>query len=853
MKRSLDRRAFTKALFANAAGGAALGGSAAGLAWPGEASAGDRAPLHRGAPIIPPVGSRVQTTACAYCIVGCGYKVYSWPVGTMGGPRAAENAFGVDFPVAPMSGYWISPEMHNIVDSDGERRHVVVLPDPEAEVVNLGGNHSLGGSLARKLHNPDTWTADRLLRPQIRVGGALHPISWDAALYLVAEISRYILDARGPLAWGMKTYSYQFYENTYAITKLAFDAVGTPCWAPHDSPLTGSDVPGLSDAGVDNFSAAYADWADADVIFASGVSLYEAHGILYDEWVKRGGAKLIVVDPRRSPAADHAEATGGLFLQIKPGTDTLLHNAIAWAILENGWEDAAFIDAWTAAASDLAEETSHRRTKHALTFDAYRDFIFSEGLHRPEVAAATIGVTPEQIREAARLMAAPVDGARPKTSVMLEKGNYWGYNYPNTASIASLGLLVGAGNRPGQMISRAGGHQRGMIKGGKYPTELSPDRIDGQPAGLNLDRWAEDGNLSLAWLIGCTWAGGGTACARRLYDRLYRQARQTGPAVTEAEAFPAGVSGGIDTAAVLARWREKVDAGGLVFLQQDLYAQAMTQVADLVLPAAGWGEGRFTRMNGERRLRSYAQICDPPGESRPDWWIIAQVARRMGYEGFDWVGTDEIFHEAARKSGGAHDYLALVELAEARGQSGVDLLEEMGTTGIQCPIVPEGDGIRGTVRLHEDGFKTKTGRAIFVRGDWADVVARQPEIAPAPGELWVINRRDSRTWSAMIEDLRNPFRIGGMPFNPIAMHPDDARARGLSEGDRVRVARGDTDASFEGVLEITDTVQPGVVCTYFNFLGDPRYAANNVGSDSPDPASGKVPFKLGRGTVSRIG
>ncbi len=805
----------------------------------------------QGTPVLPPVNAKVQTTACAYCIVACGYKVYTWPVGEMGGPGREENAFGVDYPVPPMSGDWVSPQMHNVVEIEGRPHHVIVLPDPEATVVNVGGNHSLGGSLARRLYSPDTETADRLLFPQLRIDGELQRITWEEAIDLMARVSQHMLDTRGPSAWGMKTYSYQFYENTFAITKLAFGAVGTPCWAPHDSPLHGSDVPGLSDAGIDNFSAAYQDWKDAEVIFVSGVSLHGAHGILFDEWVRAGGATLIVVDPRRSPTAEHALENGGMHLQIRPGTDTLLHNAIARVILEQGWQDIEFIASATGRVGDLPskEGDDWRRFLHAFTYEDYQRFILDDPRHRPEVAAEVIGIEASEIIAAARIMAEPfASGARRRTSMMLEKGNYWGFNYPNTASFASLGLLLGAGNRPGRMISRAGGHQRGMIKGGHYPFERSPDTRFGYPVGLNLDRWASEGRLAFAWAIGNTWSCGGTANAGALHQRLRGQARDTAPQLG-AEVM---ASGALDVGLAAQRIRERVDADGLFFVQQDIYPQQLTDIADLVLPAASWGEGRFSRMNGERRLRTYAQIMEPPGECLPDWRIISRFAQAMGYEGFDWQDTSELFAEAGRHSGGAHDYRAVVELAEARGEVAMDLLEAMGTEGIQCPVVRDGDRLIGTVRMHADGFKTKTGKALFVRGDWDDVLARSPTLAPQGDELWITNRRDSATWSAMIEDQRNPFRLASLPHNPLQVNPADAQARGLKTGDRVRVTRRAPAGSFEAVVEVTDAMRAGVACAYFNFLGDPQYAANNVTSDRPDPISGKFAFKLGRGRLERL-
>lgn len=104
---------------------------------------------------LPPPDAEVFTTCCDYCVVACGYKVYRWPVGTEGGPKASENALGADYPVAPSSGKWVSPNMHNVVLVDGKQHHVIVIPDADAKVVNVGGTHSIrGGCIAQKCYNP---------------------------------------------------------------------------------------------------------------------------------------------------------------------------------------------------------------------------------------------------------------------------------------------------------------------------------------------------------------------------------------------------------------------------------------------------------------------------------------------------------------------------------------------------------------------------------------------------------------------------------------------------------------------------------------------------------------------------
>ncbi|MFQ5742916.1 MAG: molybdopterin-dependent oxidoreductase, partial [Acidobacteriota bacterium] len=446
----------------------------------------DRVPL-------PPPDAKVVTTACDYCVVGCGYKAYVWPDGKEGGPRAHENAFGIDFPAPALSGRWVSPNQHNFCLVGGKKHHVVVLPDGDATVVNRGGNHSIrGGCLALKVYNPEGPTEDRLQHPLLRVKGELTPISWDLAFDIMAAVSRHVIDTFGEPAWGMKTYSYQYFENTYAISKLAFQTIKTPAYAPHDKPGPGNDTAGVDDSGIITFSASNEDWSLADVIFVSGTDPFETKTVLFTEWIMKGRPnKIIMVLPRKTTGAAYAEKIGGLFLQIIPGTDTILHMALARLILENGWQDEEFINQWVANRWEIDSGFGRgtRNTpwqwrttwgKFGATFDEYKAWLLSNP--DAELARATeiTGIPAEKIRAAAETIAKPVEGVRPKTSFGFEKGNYWSNNYLNTASYASLALLCGAGNRPGQVLSRFGGHQRGWYGAAPYPRIQSPEKFAGR-------------------------------------------------------------------------------------------------------------------------------------------------------------------------------------------------------------------------------------------------------------------------------------------------------------------------------------------------------------------------------------
>ncbi|MEE8448082.1 MAG: arsenate reductase (azurin) large subunit, partial [Thermodesulfobacteriota bacterium] len=675
---------------------------------------------------LPPPDAKVFTTACDYCIVGCGYKVYRWPLGREGGPKAYENAFGVDFPSDVLHGKWPSTNMHNIVMANGKPHHVIVIPDADIQVVNIMGDHSIrGGAIAQKCYNPGKPTRDRLKQPMIRVHDLLYPVSWDLALDVMAEVSKYVLKKYGAHSWAMRMYSYQYFENTYALTKLVLRYIKTPAYAHHDKPTgTGSDTPGLRDAGIDPFSASYEDWSQADVLFISGTDPYETKTVMFNAWIMKGiakGMKLIYALPRKTSGVVYGEKYGGLALILYPGTDTILQLALARIILLNGWEDKEWLskniaNKWE-IESGFGQGTRNTPWQWRTTWDkfgtdleGYKRWILGYKYAELKTASEITGVPANQIERAAEMLTKPIEGKRPKASFMLEKGNYWSNNYLNTASLAALGLLCGAGNRPGQVISRGGGHQRGMMPGGRYPIEKSPEKYPGRRRkALDLDRWVKGGNVRFAWCVGTTWlqAMGGTTS---LIDTFNRMTRLNPNQVKS-----------LDKDHIIEVLKKRADSGGMVLVDQDIYPvdPLGTKYADIVLPAATWGEENFSRANGERRIRLYQKFYDPPGKAKPDWWIAAQFAKKMGFEGFDWKDSNDVFEEAARFGRARRtNYHPLVWLAKRTGKKGHDLLREYGTTGIQGPIRYEDGRLVGTKRLHDETLKLGTPQGPTVHMKW---------------------------------------------------------------------------------------------------------------------------------------
>ncbi|MFQ5523701.1 MAG: arsenate reductase (azurin) large subunit [Acidimicrobiia bacterium] len=799
---------------------------------------------------LPPPDAEVNIICCEYCPVACGYKAYTWPLGQDGGPKAAENALGVDFPTALLSGKWPSQNMHNVIMRNGKLHNVIVIPDADIEAVNLGGTHSVrGGAIAKKFYNPNSPTADRFQTPLLRVRGELVPISWEMAFDLVSRLSSHVVDNYGELAWGMKIYSYQFYENVFAASKLGLGKIVTPNWSPHHAPAEGDDVPGLSDTGIDAFGSAFADDKEADVIMICGSDPYETKTVRFTTWMQPGGAKIIYVDPRKTFTAAYAVKRGGLHLQLRPGTDTALYNAIAREIIAKGWEDKGFVSKYTASRSELDGESKWRRKMFGRTFDELREYLFSRSEFTPEGAEKITGVPADQIRQAAAMLSGRGSPERPKTMILFEKGLYWSHNYENTAAIGNLGVLLGASGRPGRATGRMGGHQRGGQKAAGYPYDKSPHTYQGNPVEMDTERWLMEGNTRFRWVVGTNWIGA-MGASQALAERV-RELTSLGPTVTSTNLEVAYEA-----------LKARIDEGGMVVVHQEIYPNDSTPYADIVLAAAAWGEETYARNNAERRLRLYEKIADPPGQALPDWKIFAEVAKRMGFDGFDWKDTSEIFEEAGPKSkGGRRDFSALVEYAQEKGVRAHDVLREFGTTGIQTPIVRDGDELVGTVRLHADmKWKTKSGKANFVLPDWDAVAERNAALAPEGDEVWVLNGRINHVWNNLSDFARREYATQRWPMNFLEVNPEDAKRWGIESGDLLSIESNNvldplgnkTSGSFTAVAYVADTVPPGVTFTYFLFPGSPTNSVTSADT-TLQPINLRYNFKLGKGRITKIG
>lgn len=865
----------------------------------------DRVPL-------PPTNADVLSTCCEYCIAACGYKVYRWPADAPnGGPAAEQNALNRDFPLSTMEGNWLSPNQVTQGMHNGKLHNIAIVPDADADVVNPGGGHSIrGGCIAQRVYNPEKLTRDRLQHPMIRVNGVLTPVSWDLALDVAAAVSNYVIEKHGESAWALKYFSYQYFENTYALTKLAFKSINTPAVAHHDHPSIVNSVPGWVDIGYDIFSASYDDFAAADCLLIAGTDPFETKTIIWNQWILQGvrenGTSVIMINPRRTAGAAFIEENGGVHLDVNPGSDTVVHMALQRIILENGWQDQAFIDKWVnnfwETDSGFGQGTRNTPWQWRTTwgqfqvqgFDDWKDWLFAQEESKPKVAAEISGVAVEKLYRAAELMAKPRRPGEPvKTSVCIEKGSYWSNNYLNTVSIGTLGIILGCGGREGRVITRLGGHQQGGRNGGPYPTLKSPYKMPGRRRHrMDVDRWVTAGHIRFAYVVGTTWVQSATG-SEALRATLNQNTRQSEHQITS-----------LDKDDIIETLKRRVDAGGMVIANQDIYLTDPigAEFADIVLPAASWGEEDFTRTNGERRIRLYSQFYDAPGEALPDWKIVAMLAQKMGFEGYDWDDSNDVFEESCRFSRGSRtDYNVIRTVARRQGMKAHDLLRSYGTTGLQCPLLLDGDTIIETRRLHDfdrddlpatgpEGvsvmnkslvaFKSHTGKLNILKSPWSIWSDFYDFIKPQGDELWVTNSRINELWESGFDDAqRRPYIIQRWPGNFLEINTIDAADRGIESGDIVRVTservpvqtdfnlgiksddmwfsglmkRGHievTSGSFEAIAMVTDAIKQGV--TNSNFL-DKKQPSNAITPRVPDPLTMNYRFKVASGQIEKIG
>ncbi len=576
---------------------------------------------------------------------------------------------------------------------------------------------------------------DRLLHPSINGRAA----NWDEALDLIAAQFAFTIREHGPDAVALYVSGQFLTEDYYVANKLMKGFIGTANIDTNSRLCMSSSVAGHIRAfGEDVVPGCYEDLEEADLTVLVGSNAAWCHPVLYQRLVaarETRGTRVVVIDPRRTATCDIAD----LHLALRAGSDVALFDGLLVHLAETGACDPA----WTGNhAAGFAEAlAAARETAPSL--------------------AAVAAITDLPARDLAQFF--NWFGATERVVTLYSQGvNQSSAGTDKVNAIVNCHLATGRIGRPGMGPLSLTGQPNAM--GGREVGGLANQLA----AHMRFDRPADLDRVRRFWR------------ASHMASRPGLKAVDLFDAVLDGRVKALWVLGTNPADSMPRADRVRAALGACPFVVvSDCWASDTTGFADVLLPAAGWGEKDGTVTNSERRISRQHTFRAPPGEARPDWWMLTALARRLGWgAAFAYTGPADIFREHAALSafendgGRVFDIGALARLSDAE----YDML-----TPVQWPLRRRGEG---RARLFGDGsgFPTEDGRARFVQTPY-----RPPAEAPGPGMLILNTGRVRDQWHTMTRTGRVPRLMTHRTEPLLDIHPDDAAALGLGDGDLARI------------------------------------------------------------------
>jgi predicted molibdopterin-dependent oxidoreductase YjgC len=754
-------------------------------------------PLYKGGQDVSPLSqrgargyltqaARTVTTTCPYCGVGCGLKLQV-------------------------------NERDEIIAAQDD-------PDNRSSIGMLCVKGRFGHSF---VHHPD-----RLTTPLIKEGGEFRPASWEEALDLVADrLLQYRGRAFATLCSAKATNEDGYVQQKWARLIMQTNNIDH-CTRLCHSPSVEAMLTSLGSGATSN---SYTDYETAGCLVVTGCDPTSNHPVAASRMrraVVERGAKLIVINPRRIDMCDYAD----LWLRPYPGTDVALLNGLANVILTEGLLDREFVA---------------RRTEG---FDQWASLV---ARYTPDYVEQITGVPAEDLRQAARMYAKPpLPGKSPLTPLYergepsrppLQRGKegdfggsclIWGMGITqhtngtaNAHGLLNLALVAGQLGKPGSGISplRGQNNVQGCGDAGCLPNSL-PGYQSLTPATI--------AKFQAAW-------GG------------YPLPETPGLVVTEmveSMARPEGVKAMFITGENPLTSEPDLHHAEAMFrnleflVVQDLFLHETAQMAHVVLPAASFAEKEGTFTNSERRVQRVRQAIPPVGQSRPDWDIISDLARRMARMGAATPPNPPLPRGGRRSlplDKGEIQRGSSLE-AQFRYQHPSEIWDEMArltpiVAGISYPRLDREGGIQwpcptadhpGTPYLYADSFP---------RGPRAKFVAFEqgPSAAEMPNRRFPLILNTGRVlyhWHSGTLTRRVAGLLARAPDLQVAISPEDADRYGISDGQEVRVTsrRGE----LTGKALVTDRQRAGEI--FIPFVKLQESAANFLTNAAYDPTS-KIP------------
>ena len=673
-----------------------------------------------------------------------------------------------------------------IIKKDAKNK-VMVEGDPDHPV-----NRGMLCSKGRNLHYVVNDISDRLLYPQMRWSRS-HPldrVDWDTALTRAAQVFKSIIKQHGPDSVGFYVSGQCLTEEYYIANKLVKGFLGTNNIDTNSRLCMSSAVVGYKKTfGEDSVPIAYADIELADCFLITGANPAYCHPILFRrlEQHKENNpdVQIIAVDPRRTDTAAFAD----LHLQLIPGTDIILYNAIGRRLLEQGLVDKDFID------------------NHTEGFGYYKEQVKKLSLKE---AAKLCGVPLADIKKAADII-----GVSKGFISMWAMGlNQSVVGTNKNFALLNLSLITGQVGKPGS---------------GPFSLTGQPNAMGGREVGgmanllaVHKDLMNPDHRREVAQFWGVNEISGK-------------------PGYTATEMFEALDSGKLKAVWIICtnpavslpdvRRVEKALKNAKFVVVQDISNKSDTlDFADLVLPAAGWLEKEGTMTNSERRISHLPQVVDAPGEARPDVEILCDFAQKMGFRGFKYFNAEEIYQEYCAMTKGTNIDISFLNY---------DRLKTEGT--FQWPVNEYRH--TGTPRLFEDKkFYTPSQKAIFNIPSTITNRSIQPD-TNYPFILTTGRVRDQ--WHTMTKTGKVSRLKTHYPTPVVEINPADAFALKIREGDVCEITSENGNVRVKANL--TDNVRKGVIFLPMHWgkkLDSDLNRSNNLTQNMVDPQSKEPDFKF---------
>ncbi|MCA8942418.1 MAG: molybdopterin-dependent oxidoreductase [Planctomycetes bacterium] len=512
------------------------------------------------------------------------------------------------------------------------------------------------------------------------------------------------------------------------------------------------------------------DMEKPDVIFAIGTNMTECHPVAATRLKRalRNGAKMIVADPRRIPLAEMAD----LYLPLRVGSDVALLLGMAHVIAREGLIDQEFLETRTTGSEQFLA--------HVAEFT-------------PEWAESICGVPAADIEQAAKWYGAAERGAIYYTLGITE--HICGVD--NVQSLCNLVLMTGNIGRPGTGINPMRGQNniQGAGDCGAIPANFPGFQPVTDPAN------------------------------QAKFEKLYGKKVDLERGITKVRALERAAEKTMKAMLIVGENTAVSDPDrkhcehALTSLDHlvviDIFPNETTALADVVLPATAWGETDGVYTNTERRVQRVRQAVPPQGEARPEWWIIAQIAKRCGIPGFEYESAKDVFNELCSVS----------PIYRGLDWDRIDKGE------YHWPV-PEA-GHPGTPVLHETEFKN--GRGVFTVVGYRDPA----EVVDDDYPVWLTTGRRLQNYHTRTMTGRASGIDYLQPEEFLEVHPDNVTAWGLEDGGMCRMSS--SRGSIEIRVRATDKSPRGTVFCSFGF-GDVR--VNDLTGSGYDPVTETAELKV---------